>query len=573
MIIDDTQAVIDLTAINARYDEKSFFRRFGEMVVGLGRPRATREYKLARIELQRLVAPFIAIVSVVLFIVVLIVMTAVSGQAKKVIEVQIAQIEEDEPDLEEQIDEPPPDEIEPPPEDLDIVVDVPNPGPVSQLTPQAVPTKTTQVSVKPATQDAVAFIDSPVTMKDMVGSRTPGSIGAATRGGVGYGDATTEACVMKCLWYLKHTQITDERQKHLYGTWKGDGRSPLANAGFAVLAFLAHGEYPGSPSPYRKDFGPVVQRALSYLIGCASTSDPIKLKGEESTMYAFVIATYALCEAYGMTRNPNCRDVALRCMDRIVKGQKPTGGWDYEFKRSERDDLSLSAWALQALKAGKMAGLHPEGLDACIKKAVRCFITRLYDKEGFFNYSTIKGDLPNRRGMTAPGCLALQLLGYGDAAEVKGALNYMRDWKPSFDKDFAPNAAGKDLPGPQYYCYYVTQCKYQAGMRKGAIKADMESWQKWNLAMKKLYPSLIIDLPEKTKDWSGKEHKMGYFQNNDAYSARPLMDTSLAALQLMVYYRYLPTSQTKAGETEGEKLTGAEAATDKNLDVSVEVDI
>ena len=49
------------------------------------------------------------------------------------------------------------------------------------------------------------------------------------------------------------------------------------------------------------------------------------------------------------------------------------------------------------------------------------------------------------------------------------------------------------------------------------------------------------------------------------------MDTCLAALQLMVYYRYLPTNQLKA--TEGEKADGAAAATDKAGDVDVTVDI
>ena len=30
------------------------------------------------------------------------------------------------------------------------------------------------------------------------------------------------------------------------------------------------------------------------------------------------------------------------------------------------------AMAIEALKAGKMAGMHPEGLDECIKKAIKC---------------------------------------------------------------------------------------------------------------------------------------------------------------------------------------------------------
>ena len=109
-------------------------------------------------------------------------------------------------------------------------------------------------------------------------------------------------------------------------------------------------------------------------------------------------------------------------------------------------------------------------------------------------------------------------------------------------------------------------------MKQGATKTDEMTWQKWNLAMKKLYPAKIIDEAAKVKDWSGKEHKQGYFKNNDVHTSRPVMDTCLVALQLMVYYRYLPTTQTKAAVAEEDAKDAAEAAVDKS-DVGVEVDI
>jgi len=551
--------VIDLESIEEKYEEKGFFRRISDMVAGLGMPSNTREYKLARVELQRLAAPLIAIVSVTLFVVVLIVVTAVSGQQKDVIEVSIAEVDDEEPPLEEKIEEPP-DDIEPPPmEDVEVLVDTPTPGPVSEITPMPSPPNT-QVTVKPAPQDTVAFVDSPVKMKSMVGSRTPGSIGAATRGGSGYGDPSTEACVMKVLWWLKANQQSD-------GSWKGG--NALANTALATLTYLAHGEYPGSPSSFQKDFGPVVQQAISYLVNSVDQSGgKVSMRGADGNEYAFLMATYALCEAYGMTKNPNCKDVANVCLDRIVRGQSPTGGWDYKLNpQSTRDDMSFAGWALQALKAGKMAGLHPEGLDECIKKAVKCLKTRNF-KNGGFNY--VAGGNPT--GLTATGCLAMQLLGYGNQSEVTSALDYMREWMPSFD---AAEVCAKKNPGnsPQYYCYYATQCKYQAGMKQGAKKSDELTWQTWNQAMKKYYTTSIIDDPNPVKDWSGKNHKQGHFENKDAHTSRPTMDTCLAALQLMVYYRYLPTTQTKAGADIADQQAGAEAAVDKGGDVGVEVDI
>ncbi len=552
-------APVDIDELGAKYREKGYFKRLKDMFAGLGAPHNTAEYKLARIELQRQAAPLIAITTVFLLVIVMIVMTMMPKDKGEEYKVTIAEANEEVPEVEEPPEEPP-DDIEPPPMDeVDVMVDTPNPGPVSEITPVASP-PSQQVSVKPAPQDTVAFVDSPVKMKSMVGSRTPGSIGAATKGGAGCGDPITEATVMKVLWWLKAHQNTD-------GSWNGGNK--LANTSLAVLTYLAHGEYPGSPSPFQKDFGPTVKLALDFIINSIDQSGKVvKMRGADGNEYAFLIATYALCEAFGMTKNLDCRDAAYVCLDRIVRGQSPTGGWDYKINpQSQRDDMSFAGWALQALKAGKMAGLHPEGLDDCIKKAIRCLQTRNF-KNGGFNY-VANG---NPTGLTATGCLAMQLLGYGNKKEVADALNFMREWEPSFEGQGQPKSGGP-LPGscPQYYCYYATQCKYQAGMKQGATKTDEMTWHKWNAAMKKLYPAKIIEDPVKVKDWSGKEHKQGHFVNTDAHTSRPVMDTCLAALQLMVYYRYLPTTQTKAAVAEDDQKDAAEAAVDKS-DVDVVVD-
>ena len=555
---------IDLEEIAKKYEERGFFRRLGDMFKGLGQPHDTREYKIARIELQRLAAPLVAIVVPLLFGVVLCVVTMISGQKKDVIIADIAPIEDEVEELKEE-EEIPPDDIEPPPmEEVEIMVDTPNPGPVSTVTPVAAP-PSAQVSVKPAPMDSVAIVKSPVTMKSMTGSRTPGSIGAATRGGAGYGDANTEAAVMKVLWWLKAQQNTD-------GSWGKQNK--VANTALAILTYLAHGEFPGSPSPYRRDFGPTVQQGIDFLIGSLYTDkDNVPhFHGTDANEYSFLIGTYALCEAYGMTKNPNCREAAQTCLYRIVENQSATGGWDYKVNRnSTRDDLSFAGWAIQALKAGKMAGLRPEGLQTAINKAINCLKKRSYSKSAGFTYTPTNGNNGGNTGLAGVGTLAMQLLGRGSEPEALNALEVMREWKPSFDA----SAMAAKSPGscPQYYCYYATQCKYQAGMKASALKNDVATWEQWNAAMKKLYPASIIDLDEKVADLTGKEHSQGYYENKDAHTSRPYMDTCLTALQLMVYYRYLPTTSVKAGaDEEGENVAGAKAM-DKSKDVPVMVDI
>ena len=549
--------------IDAAFEEKGFFRRMSEMFSGLSKPKSSAEYKLAKTELQRLTAPLAAILLPTMGVIILIVITAIQGQTKQTIQVDIARAQEEEAELEEEQEQEEIVEQTPPEETVEVMVDTPNVAIADGVTPAATP-QNEPVSVKPAAQDSVALIKSPVTMKSMTGSRTPGSIGAMTRGGAGYGDAQTEGAVLKALRWLKKTQNSN-------GSWNP---SPISNTGLAILSFLAHGETPSS-----KEFGYTVQKAMQFLIDSLGRKkdktgqDVVTFKGTDGNEYATLIATYALCEAYGMTRNPNTKIVAMQTLQRIVDNQGPTGGWDYGMnKTSTRDDMSYAGWALQALKAGKMAGLHPKGLDECIKKAIKCLKTRNF-RNGGFNYTAGGGPT----GLTATGCLAMQLLGYMNETEVKTALDTMRPWLPSFEGNKGKRLS-EALPvgNPQYYCYYAAQCKYQAGMCAGATPANVKTWQDWNVAMKALYPSTIITLPETIEGPDGKPRKIGYWKMNKAEqtcgSGGDTMATCLCALQLMVYYRYLPTTQTKAAKAE---TPGEDEKKDakKSNDVDVEVDI
>ena len=549
--------------IDAAFEEKGFFRRMSEMFSGLSKPKSSAEYKLAKTELQRLTAPLAAILLPTMGVIILIVITAIQGQTKQTIQVDIARAQEEEAELEEEQEQEEIVEQTPPEETVEVMVDTPNVAIADVVTPAATP-QNEPVSVKPAAQDSVALIKSPVTMKSMTGSRTPGSIGAMTRGGAGYGDAQTEGAVLKALRWLKKTQNSN-------GSWNP---SPISNTGLAILSFLAHGETPSS-----KEFGYTVQKAMQFLIDSLGRKkdktgqDVVTFKGTDGNEYATLIATYALCEAYGMTRNPNTKIVAMQTLQRIVDNQGPTGGWDYGMnKTSTRDDMSYAGWALQALKAGKMAGLHPKGLDECIKKAIKCLKTRNF-RNGGFNYTAGGGPT----GLTATGCLAMQLLGYMNETEVKTALDTMRPWLPSFEGNKGERLS-EALPvgNPQYYCYYAAQCKYQAGRCAGATPANVKTWQDWNVAMKALYPSTIITLPETIEGPDGKPRKIGYWKMNKAEqtcgSGGDTMATCLCALQLMVYYRYLPTTQTKAAKAE---TPGEDEKKDakKSNDVDVEVDI
>ena len=540
--------------INAAFEEKGFFRRFSDMLKGLTKPKSSAEYKLARGELNRLAAPILAVVLPTIAVIVLIVVTEVTSQPQETIEVEIAETKEEEQIEEEQPEEEPEPPPEPPDEYVDVQVDTPSVT-VSEMNAPTPPSE--PLSVKPAPQDSVAIIKSPVTISTIRGSRSPGRIGAMTRGGDGYGDAATESAVYKVLRWLKYKQVPDTGANGTPGDIGG-----LANTALAVLVYLAHGETPSSS----KEFGETVRRAIQSLVDRQyERNGVVTFKGTDGHEYATLTATYALCEAYGMTKNPLVRDAAMKSLTRIVNNQSETGGWDYCInKDSTRDDMSFEGWALQALKAGKLAGLHPDGLDDCIKKAIRCLKTRNF-RNGGFNYTA--GGGPN--GLTATGCLAMQLLGYGNEPEVKSALDFMRAWLPSFEAK-GNAVAGGPLPGsaPQYYCYYAAQCKYQAGMCENADPKNVKLWQDWNVEMKKLYCSTLITLDQTIPGVDGKPKKMGYWKGG--YNG-DVMGTCLCALQLMVHYRYLPTSKIEKAEKQADG--GDKAKPSKKETVDVEVDI
>lgn len=553
----------------AKYQEVGIFTRLGKMLTGISKPHSSREYKEALIEVQRLSAPLLAFLIPVIGITILFVVTAVGNNGKEEIKVEIVQADQQEEKLDE-IEEPP--DTEPPP-DTDVEVQMDSPNVNAAVVTESTPAPTAEPqSPKVNNVDAMMNIQSPVTMKSVMGSsRSTGVRGTYTRGGAAYGDAQTEAAVMKALRWLKHIQGAN-------GKWPGD----TAGTGLAILTYLAHGETPAS-----KEFGPTVQKGLDFLVNSVyldKKANLVRIAGAGGAEYGFLIATYALCETYGMTKNPNAKEAALKCLQRIVDGQTATGGWNYNMDRVKHeggaDDISFGGWAMQAIKAGKMAGLHPKGLDECIKKAIKCLKTRNYCKGCGFTYRA--NNSHNGRGsggLAGVGCLCMQLLGYGKEPEVVNALSVMKDWKPTFDKKHMSGDGSS-----QYYSYYASQCKYQAGMCKGATPANLSAWKDWNTAQKAFYPKSIITLSQKIAGPDGKEHPMGYWLNNDVHSMRfdgvdpktkqkvtyGLMDTCLAALQLMVYYRYLPTTSLKATEVEAD----VEALSkDKSGEIGVSIDI
>jgi hypothetical protein len=499
--VDVDKGLNDLMSL---FDEVSYFGRLKQMFSGLKQPKDSREYKMARIEVQRLAAPAAAVLFPTVVVLMLVLLATGQIGSSTAIEVNVLEVEETKELQKEEVKPEDRPEIE-----TDVKFD-------SNLDLPNAPINDQPMTAQPQTFDAVMNVKSPVVLRGIFGSqRNTGMRGQMlARGG---GDALTEAAVMRALRWLKKNQAAD-------GSWRAN---KTAMTGMALLCFLAHGEKPGES----REFGETVQKAIEFLISVQPAD------GKFPGSYHHPIATYALCEAYGMTQNPNVKVAAEKGIYVIINGQHPSGGWNYGMVQDDRDDTSVMGWAAQALKAAKMANVCSDvaGLDKACKLSVRGF-QKNANPSGGFGYTS-----PAAGGLSGVGTLCMQFHGAGNKPEVVNTLALMDAWKCSWAN---PLPAGSS----QYYFYYATQAKFHAGGAR---------WKSWNAEMKPEYLKAQIIIPKDQSgylDADGNPQEIGNWVNNDAHTDRPVMDTCLAALQLMVYYRYLPTTSADAVKVDEEVI-------------------
>lgn len=560
---------------------RSYPRRIADMFKGLRQPKDSLDYKKAMIELQRLGAPLGAILLFTIILIVMSVMRITAEEKPPVIVTEIVEATEAE-ELEEVEEEPPP-----PPEEIpelteemevtDVTVNIDAPVTTSEIQSPA-----------PSPVDAVAITPSPIQMPGVYASRSSGVRGAKIGA---YGLGQTEALVYGFLRYLKMTQKPD-------GRWD-NGTVSTGATSLALLCFLAHGELPGQS----EEFGDTVEKAIRWLLNDQIKSEseidhkeaPRKggshawrrgeigyFKGRDTCNYAHFLAVYALSEAYAMTQIPDIKDALERAIPHIINGQNAQGGWYYNLDAScPIIDTSYASWAVQALKAAKLAHVGDQAkIITALKKAAAGLKVLYHPNDGSFGYTTRGAEKNAYNGLTAPCVLALQMLDQGDSADVRQSLEYMQNWGPTFDKKkFKSNSS------PQYYCYYLSQVRFNQG-------ENHPQWKAWHNQQKRLYTAAAITIPKEAsgyKDQDGKpqyvtfwprkgaKHKFGtgaaisdlerlkslpdtrngarlgipvdQLINQDAATSEwegaksDIISSCFTALQLMVYYRNSPLSK------------------------------
>jgi hypothetical protein len=243
-------------------------------------------------------------------------------------------------------------------------------------------------------------------------------------------------------------------------------------------------------------------------------------------LYSHSLATIALCEAYGMTQDPELREPAQKALDFIIAAQHPErGGWRYS--PGVGADTSVSGWMVVAMKTGELSGLEVPSeawakvgrwLDDAQKSSVEPHLYR---------YNPHAPDTDEQRHgrntsktMTSVGLLMRLYTGWqrDNASMIRGA-DYLLENPPALGTVREPQ---RDT----YYWYYATLAMSHMGG---------ERWQAWH---DKLHP-LIVNSQIRQGTYSGSWDPKGPIPDRWGHHAGRLYVTTLNLLSLEVQYRKL----------------------------------
>jgi hypothetical protein len=331
---------------------------------------------------------------------------------------------------------------------------------------------------------------------------------------------TERAVTAALIWLANHQNYTDgswslERYtancKDKTCTGQGNVNADAGATALGLLPFLAAGQTHKSKGPYKEH----ITKAIGWLLR-NQQPDGNLAKGAHQMMYSHGLATIALCEAFGLSGDPQVKQGAQRAVDFIIAAQnKEDGGWRYI--PGEHGDTSVVGWQLMALKSAHMAGLSFSG---DVFKQTSKWLDSVAVHDGTeYSYQAGVEPLPT---MTSVGLLCRQYLGAKrDNPMLVGGVDYLMKHLP---EEHEKNV---------YYWYYATQ-----------VLRNMNNydWDTWNRTMRKL----LVDTQVRDKNicafgsWDPTNDQWGHHGGR-------VMQTALSCLTLEIYYRYLPLFKAEVG--------------------------
>ena len=359
--------------------------------------------------------------------------------------------------------------------------------------------------------------------------RTKGGTPATTAGDVG---PQTEEAIEIGLSYLANTQNED-------GSWSLQGhgenvllRSNTAATGLCLLAFQGAGY-----THRQHQYASTISRGIEYLMTRQQANGDLfvpedAISNRNVAFYSHGIAALAMCEAYGMTQDPDLREPAQRCLNYIISTQhNERGGWRYTAQVSS--DTSVTGWMMMALKSGQLSGLEvPEKTYQGIQRWLG--LSQVPQQPDRYRYNPFAPDTPTQRHgrmatptMTSVGMLMRMYSGWRrDNEAMKSAAEYLLQNPPQIGSVQSPQ---KDT----YYWYYATQVMFHMGG---------DYWDRWNTALNPILIQSQIKEGVNTGSWD----PAGAIPDRWSAHAGRLYVTTMNLLNLEVYYRHLPIYEETA---------------------------
>ncbi len=342
------------------------------------------------------------------------------------------------------------------------------------------------------------------------------------------GTALTEAAVGRGLDWLARNQLKDGSWS-LKGPYSGgvpaDFDNPVAATAMALLAFQGAGN-----THKNGKFRQNVVSGWRWLLNEQDNNGNFFHEGGfNHKFYTQGLCTIAICELYGMTKDPKYKKAAERAVQYCLDSQSPQGGWRYAARSDS--DVSVTGWIVMALQSARMAGLEvPEDnlrrVDGFLDKVAREDGSRYpYQRDGEIKLS-----------MTAEALLCRQYLGWDrdDPRLVSGV-----EWITS-PENLVNYNKGRDV----YTWYYATQVAHHM---------EGDYWKRWNAVMRQVLPEQQVKRGRENGSWDPEQPTLDQW----APHGGRLYVTALSLYMLQVYYRHLPiyakiyTDLLKSGRTPG----------------------
>ena len=360
-----------------------------------------------------------------------------------------------------------------------------------------------------------------------------GTRGRGEGGGRGAPPPATESAIDMGLQFLARHQQNDGRW-----TLQGFGEETQLSSDTAATA-LALLAFQGAGRTHREhEYKAVVRGGVDFLLAHQRENGDLFSALDDNSnqsvwLYSHALATIALCEAYGMTQDPELRIPAQKAIDFIVEAQhKERGGWRYA--PGVGSDTSVSGWMMMALKSGELANLTvPKETYAKIEMWLNA-AQKSKTEPHQFSYNPFAPDTPEQRHglvttktMTSVGLLMRLYSGTKrDSPTMKAGAEYLKKNLPAIG---TPREPQRDT----YYWYYGTQVMFAMGG---------DHWKAWNA---KLHP-LLVDSQVKQGPLAGSWQPRGPVPDRWSAHAGRLYVTTMNLLSLEVHFRHLPLYEDTA---------------------------